>query len=412
MARRAAFLVALIAVVLPAEAGWEEARAAAERGDWAAAERELVAVVDELPEWAPAWALLATARLRRGDAGAAAEAMARAVEIEPESSEYRLGLVQALVAADRADEAVALATSLDATGLAAEQHDALVLLLAQALLDLDRAPEAVSLLEARIADAESATLHRALGRSQEQAGAEGAAVAAFARAFALDPEHELPAMRRAISLARRLAADADGPEERARWTARSLELADALTADAPTADNLRLASETALAAGRPEVAVGWLRQATALEPADPRLALHLGRALEEAGQPDGARVELERALALHPPEGLARDLHGRIARLAAADLELDQAARHLELAGDPGRAAEMREIAGLFGEALRERDRLRASLEELDGMRRTLEELGDTQGALALDQRRGAVEAELAAIEANLAQVRAALALP
>ncbi len=411
MRHGALVLAALVlALARPSAAGWEEARAAAERGDWAAAERELVAVVGELPEWAPGWALLAGARFHRGDAEAAAEAYERAVALRPENAEYRLGLIQALIAADRAGEAVTLAESVDSTDLAPGQQEAFVLLVAQALLDLDRPGDAVALLEGRLARAESATVARALGRAQEAAGDPGRAVDAFARAFALDPEHELPAMRRAITLARRLAAEApDDDQVKGRWTARSLELAGLLVAGAPGTDNLRLAAETALAAERPEVAATWLKQAVAEAPADPRLGALLGRSLAESGHPDAARNEFERALALHPSDEFFRELHGRIARLAAAELDFDAAVAHYEKAGDRKRAAELAAIGASHAEAIARRDRLRISIEELDEMRRTLEGLGDDAGVEAVSDRRAAFAAELAGIEANLAEVRAAL---
>ena len=53
-------------------------------------------------------------------------------------------------------------------------------------------------------------------------------------------------------------------------------------------------------AGRPDLAAGWLEEAARLLPDEAEIRLHLGQVRLDAGQPDRARTDLARALALVP----------------------------------------------------------------------------------------------------------------
>jgi Flp pilus assembly protein TadD len=81
--------------------------------------------------------------------------------------------------------------------------------------------------------------------------------------------------------------------------------------------------------GRLPEAVGWLRRSLALRPGFARVSLHLGRALEQIGDADGALAAYRRAIALEPKPAEA---HRREAELLQAKGRRREAAESFDRA--------------------------------------------------------------------------------
>ncbi len=389
-------------------ADWGTAAAAYRSGDYATAAREFEALRDTGPALdAAASSMLGLCQLKLGATDQALANLRRAVDLDPTSARFRVAHLQGLLTAGRWAEADEAAWAVNISLLQPAERTGLALLHAQALLELGEARTAAAVLRAQAwEDDGSASLHRALGLALLRTGEGEQTFSELSCAFALDPRSQGGSARRAVQLARDQAR-AEGPPMQP-WRDRAADLATALALMAPTSDNLRLAGTTASEAGRPGEAVDWLTRARTSSPEDPAVAIELGQALVASGRTSDGAAELRRALALDPEPESARRVHGQLARVLARELQLDEAAEHFRLAGDPDRAAEIAEIAQAWRSTLERRQKLRTNLETVRSMTRSLDELGDPAGVKALEERTRDLEQELAEIEANLARVRAA----
>lgn len=234
-AAEAVALLAPLAAATPGDAALQEqyGRSLFEAGDHAAAAAAFEAVVAARPAAAGGWISLAAARVRAGRIAEALAACDRALELEPRNPRAHLQRAVVgswsfdptdLVAAERAG---AMALALDPSLAAAQDARCIVLRklgrldeaiaageaalaapgaapgfavsLAAALLDAGRPADAARLLEpVATAAPQHALVQRELGVALTRAGAARAAVAALARASALDPTDQRAVAHRIV----------------------------------------------------------------------------------------------------------------------------------------------------------------------------------------------------------------------
>ena len=393
-----------------AAADWNAAVAAYRAHRWQDAARELGAVLERHPDYAPGHYLLGLVRLQLGDHEGGVTELRRAAELDPARPQYAVGLVQALVTAGQAEEALKVAEGIGLDGLTKDQRTLLALLEARAALRVKEPARAVPAVRGALeAMPDSAPLYHALGSLLEASGDLGGAFDADVRSFELDPRPDSRAGMRALDLAHALAARAGDAGARQAVYRRAMAVARKLVEGSEDPAVLHAAGRVALGAGEAETATGWLGAAGKKRPADPQLAYDLGRAEAAAGDEEAAYTTLARALTLSPDKNLARRVHLRMARLDTHRLRLDAAIEHFRAAGEADRAEKLRTTAKGLEEAEAQRRRLAARIHKLESARERLQELGDTDGVTATTRELDTLKKDLAETEKNLEEVRAGL---
>jgi len=407
---RLALAAALVLVPCGAAvADWERGKAALDAGDHATAETEFREVVAARPAWAGGHYMLGETLRRAGRTAEAVESLRRAVELDSGSPTYRLGLGQGLLSARRYGEAAELVGGLDPAALGPADRRTRAILLGSSELSRGRAAAALAALEPELGSGgDDPNLQRLLGYSLVGVGRADEALAVFERAFQLNPK-DAESARQAVSLALDLASEGEPESTRVAMILRAAGLGESLAEVEPTSENFELAARCLLGARESERALSWVEKALEERPDDPGLLALAGWSLRCLGRGDEAVVRLRAALVSQPDAEQERRIHGQLARIAEASLDLEEAARQHGLAGDSARAAQLREI----------RDGLRGSLDRLAALRRQiddvnarlaqLEALGQADAAAQVRVRVAVLEDEANGIEANLAEVRGAL---
>src|SRR5271169_6170741 len=182
--------------------------------------------------------------------------------------------------------------------------------------------------------------------------------------------------------------------------------------DRAAASELVRRAQTALAGGGARAAIDLLRQAIALDPADPELALHLGNLLVVQGDAAAAIATYERALQV-APEHAALQVNlgitlGQTGDVAGAERCFNEVLRREPAhAGALGNLAQSLFQRAAFTAALPHYDRLlvampAAEAEILNNRGVCQQNLGDRAGAEQSFHRALALEPHSAAIAANL----------
>lgn len=297
-------------------------RAALDRGDHAQALAEATTAVSERPGSAQAWRLLAAAQRATGDAAQALASIDRAIALAPDDADAhfeRAGLLLGTRQPDAAQAALARSIGLDPNLFGA------YVLQAQLALgrgDLDEAAR-LRRLAARIAPdhPQLAAIEGTLAlRQNDPARAQTVLATALQRhpgdaqlgyalgfvymaqghlAFAEQSFRNVLASHPDADTLRALIADLVRQQGRPEQAVQ--EIAPLLADPARATPGLRrIAGELELAAGHPERALPWLRDALGAEPGDQRTLMALMETCRRLGDRESARATLEAALATSP----------------------------------------------------------------------------------------------------------------
>lgn len=392
-----------------AVADWERGKAALDAGDYVAAEVEFRAEVAARPGWAGGHYMLGETLRRARHFEEAVESLSKAVELEGANPTYCLGLGQGLVSATKFDEAVEVLGGLDPSTLEAGQRRTRVILLASAELSRDRHAAALAALEPELASgADDPSLQRLLGHSLAGVERRGEALTAFERAFELNPR-DVGSARQAISLALGLAAEAGDNGARTALNRKAAGIAESLAGVETTSANFELAARCLLTAREAGRALPWVEKALAVRPDDPGLLYLAGWSLRCLGRTDDAARRLREALDHDPDPEQKRRIHDQLARIAEGRIELDQAIRQHQLAGDPDRARQLEEILAGVKSSVDRLSALRRQIDDVNARLAQLEALGQADAAAQVRAQVSVLEDEADAIEVNLSDVRQAL---
>lgn len=189
-------IISLLAVLtlLPltgaAWAGWEEAVAAYQAGNYQAAADEVGPYVEQAPDnWQGHW-LLGNSLVKLGRSSEGLTSLRKAYDLEPNQPQVWFSLAEAYLANGRASDAAALLQQVDASALPANAKPAYNQLLAKALADSGQGAAALApLREAANANSNDAKAQFAYGAAAQNAGDLDAAAAALGKAVELDGDN-------------------------------------------------------------------------------------------------------------------------------------------------------------------------------------------------------------------------------
>ena len=379
-------------------------------GDLSAAAELLAGLLEDQPADADAWSLYASLLQAKNELPAAADAFARAGEINPYRLPDRLNHMILLIEQEQYDEAETVIAELDkllpdnpgvnyaqarlamveddpdkaveeldAALKAAPEHTPSLYLAANANLRRGNLSMAQSQLESFLAvRPRNIKARLMLATIHLQQGEAGKTLATTRQVLEVQPENETAR----ILLARALAAE--GYQEESADAYADIV---ALKADSP---QLRAEyGEALLRAGDAQRGAAELAAAVELAPEDPALRARLVSARLALDDAEGAREEIAAFSAAFPDSPQPALLSAQVA-LSERDREGVQ--RHLEkaLTVDPGNAAARRGLAGL---AMLDDDPDRAAQILGGDMEKEAPDLGNLLRLAAVEERRGDLEA-------------------
>ncbi len=401
--------IAIMLTVAPVAADWNAGLELFGQERFAEAVEHFQGVIKSNPNWPGAYLMLGRCQLALKQPDEALHNLRKAVELGPDDPSNVAALSRALIDQGLNTETIELLEGVDLKNLNPAWRVEMERMLASCLLAEYRTDDAVALLESGLAEApDSAALHRAIAGAYQAVGNRPAAFDHLAQAFTLDPDDHASG-RSAVKTALALAGATADDETAESLRMRAVELATALATAAPEYEHLLLAGEADLAARQLGAAADWFVAAVSKRPQEPLARFYLGRTLAALDRNDEAITHLRAGLGCAPDDELEVRIHGQLGRLLACRLELSEAARHYQAAGDAGHAQRINELAADFADALTRLAALRGDSAELAGMEAELEKLGDNNGVTAVAGQREIRDREIAGIEANLTDVRVAL---
>ena len=254
-------LLLALAVTVPAAAEWNKGLEAYNKRDYATAAKEFEEVTKTNPDYAGGYYMLGLCQRSLGNLSPALASLRRAVELDPANASYKVGLGQALLQADRYQDAYTTLKGIDVGSIDAKHRSGYALLFAQAATKTNRPGEAIQILNTQTrADGNNAGLYQALGAAQSAAGDDAKAYAAYKRAFELEPSNA--SGRNAVKAGIQAARRASGSQKDQIYSGAA-QIAEQLAASEPSFDHKLLAGEAWLGAGQYQKALGWFDQAKA-----------------------------------------------------------------------------------------------------------------------------------------------------
>lgn len=304
-------LALLVAAPCWASPAWDRGREAFDRGDYEVAERYLLQVVADHPDYAPGFSLLGRSLLALHRAEEAVAKLEQATRLDTDRIDYQLHLAQARITAGKTGAALLMLADLQPT-LEGEKRSWLEAadgLLTRAAWKHSDREQAIAVVEKRVAGpAASAELWTVLGTLEARGSDHEAAWLAFERAFELDQSQTTArhAAHQALQQSRQMGAD------RGVWLRRSAVSAERGLAIDSDPGLIYLAAQSRLAVGDYAESAEHYRALVATEESSgdqetvaeiSELWLGLGQALAGAGREQEAMAAYERAAGLAPPEG-------------------------------------------------------------------------------------------------------------
>ena len=269
------------------------------QGSLADAEEISQRAADADPDCAEAFNVLGVIAHQSGRFAQALEHFGRAVALKPGIARYRANLGETCRAAGRLDDAITAGRS------AIEINPNLASALSNlgiALFDQAQFKEALVYCDRAIAlQGDFAQAHNNRGNVLQALDRPAEAELAYRRAIQLQPD-----FADAFANLGKCLRKSKRPAEAETALRRALKL----KSDPETMGNLALAVQDL---NRLDEAAALLRPATASDPHNARLHLHLGDVLLEQLKPDEAAAAVERAMTLDPANYYAVNLAGRIA---------------------------------------------------------------------------------------------------
>lgn len=171
-------------------AGWDEALAAYQAGNYQAAADEASTYVEQAPDaWQGHW-LLGSALLKLGRNSEGLNSLRQAYDLDPNQLQVQFDLAKAYLANGRAADAAALLQQVDSGSLPANAQGAYNQLLAKALADSGQGAAALAPLRAAASASPSdAGAQFAYGAAAQNAGELDAAAGALGKAVELDGDN-------------------------------------------------------------------------------------------------------------------------------------------------------------------------------------------------------------------------------
>jgi len=384
-----AAVLVLLAVTAPAYAEWNKGLEAYKKKDWATAVKEFEEVTKTNPDYAGAYYMLGVSQRALGQVSPAIASLRKAVELDGSQASYKIALGQALLQADRYQDAYEVLKPLNISSLDASHRSSYALLFAQAATKTNRTGEAVSVLTTQArADARNPRLQQALGSAYSAAGDEPNAFEAFKKAFELNPKDVASgrnAVRAGISVARR----SSSAQQKSRYYGQTAQVAESLATSSPTFDHQLLAGEAWLGAGEYSRALGWFDKARAKQSNNVLVYFYSAQCKTSLNQLNPAITDLQQALKIGASGKLRSQVYNQGGYIYDKKKDYNNAIRWYQEAGNQKMVAQMQDKQGKQAQNLKAREECAAFKRKIDALQlqvEELEKLGDMDNAKLLKE--------------------------
>jgi tetratricopeptide (TPR) repeat protein len=390
-----AAVLVLLAAAAPAHAEWNKGLEAYKKKDWATAVKEFEEVTKTNPDYAGAYYMLGVSQRALGQVSPAIASLRKAVELDGSQASYKIALGQALLQADRYQDAYEVLKPLNISSLDTSHRSSYALLFAQAATKTNRTGEAISVLTTQArADARNARLQQALGSAYSAAGDEPKAFEAFKNAFELNPKDAASgrnAVRAGISVARR----SSSAQQKSRYYSQAAQVAESLATSSPIFDHQLLAGEAWLGAKEYSRALGWFDKARAKQSNNSLVYFYSAQCKTSLNQLNPAITDLQQALKIGASGKLRSQVYNQGGYIYDKKKDYSNAIRWYQEAGNQKMVAQMRDKQGKQAQNVKAREECAAFKRKIDALQlqvQELEKLGDMDNAKLLKEQLPSLE--------------------
>jgi len=384
-----AAVLVLLAATAPAYAEWNKGLEAYKKKDWGTAVKEFEEVTKTNPDYAGAYYMLGVSQRALGQVSPAIASLRKAVELDGGQASYKIALGQALLQADRYQDAYDVLKPLNIGSLDASHRSSYALLFAQAATKTNRTGEAIGVLTAQAgADPRNARLQQALGSAYSAAGDEPKAFEAFKKAFELNPKDVASgrnAVRAGISVARRTSS----AQQKSRYYGQAAQVAESLATSSPTFDHQLLAGEAWLGAKEYSRALGWFDKARAKQPSNALVYFYSAQCKTSLNRLNPAIADLQQALKIGASGKLRTQVYNQGGYVYDKKKDYNNAISWYQEAGNQKMVAQMQDKQGKQAQNVKAREECAAFKKKIDALQlqvQELEKLGDMDNAKLLKE--------------------------
>ena len=381
--------ILLLVAAIPAHAEWNKGLEAYKNKDWANAVKEFEEVTKTNPDYAGAYYMLGVSQRALGQLSPAIASLRKAVGLDGAQTSYKIALGQALLQAQRYQNAYELLKPVSISSVDAANRSNYALLFAQAATKTNRQTEAIGVLTAQArADSKNARLQQALGAAYNADQDDAKAFGAFSRAFELNPKDQSSgrnAARAGIVAARR----SNSASEKGRYYSSAAQVAERLATSFPTFDHQLLAGEAWLGAKNYTKAGGWFEKAKAQQSSNALVYFYLAQCKTSSGQLNPAIADLQQAINLKPTDKVRKQIYNQGGYVYDKMKNYDKAIQWYQNAGNNSMVTQMRtkkDAAAQNRAADQECAEFKRKIDALKLQVTELEKLGDIDNAKLLQE--------------------------
>lgn len=389
----------LLLAAVQAHAEWNKGLDAYNKKDWATAVKEFEEVTKTNPDYAGGYYMLGVSQRAHGQLSPAIASLRKAVELDGSQASYKIALGQALLQADRFQDAYELLQPLSLSAMDGSLRSNYALLFAQAATKTNRPSQAISVLTTQArADSRNPRLQQALGSAYNADGDEPKAFEAFKTAFELNPKDVTSgrnAVRAAISIARRSSSD----QQKNRYYNQAGQLAESLATSSPTFDHQLLAGEAWLGAKQWSKALGWFDRARAKQTSNALVYYYSAQCKTSMNELNSAIADLQQALKLNVSGRLRTQIYNQGGYIYDKKKDYANAIRWYQEAGNSSMVTQMetkRDSAAQNLQAQQECSEFKRRIDALTLQVGELEKLGDIDNANVLKEQLPTLERQYA----------------
>lgn len=352
-------------------ADWNGAVALYKKGDYAAALKGFQAVLRESPNYPGAYFYVGKCFENLGDSQKALVNYQKANQLEPANPTFAYALSRLLVDQGNGREAVKVMEAVPTASLQGKHKATFFNLLAQAKLAAGDGTGALEAAKtATQANPSLAAAWGTMGKVQTHLNKDYEAFTAYRRAFEIsgDPKMAVMAARTAINAARR----SKGQEAKSLYSQAAAVAVKGFEKKV-SSELALLAAEAYLGAEHYDASLSWLDKVGVN---NALVTYYRATNLQKKGDPAKAEKLLREALGKGPDQHLRRLIYSSLGYVLDLQKRYKDAERAYQEAGNPAKAAEMREKQAKYEQNLKAEEEAR----RIEELKRTQEELRKLRG--------------------------------
>lgn len=352
-------------------ADWNGAVALYKRGDYAGALKGFQAVLQENPNYPGAYYYVGMCLEQLGDSNKALVNYQKANQLEPANPTFAYALSRLLVEKGKAIDAVKVLEAVPTANLPEEKKAALFYAMARAKLAAQDVPGAAEAAQAATqANPSLAEAWSILGKVRAIQGYDREAYAAYRRAFEIshDPQMAVAAARAAINAAR----VRKGKEANTLYSQAAAVAVQGFEKK-PSSELALLAAEAYLGADLYDESLSWLDKVGSNSAL---VTFYRATNVQKKGDVAKAEKLFREALGKEPDQHLRRLIYSSLGYVLDLQKRYKDAEQAYREAGNPAKAAEMREKQVKYEQNLKADEEAR----RIEELRKTQEELRKLRG--------------------------------